>query len=84
MFFNEDELTVELEYSIDKIFKEEKCIFKKAVNTSVIASLVTLVCGKILSIVLLLRKTSHTRHRVCKCWPQGTCDRFRNVGEHSN
>lgn len=50
MFFNEDELTVELEYSIDKIFKEEKCILK-TVNTSVVASLVTWVCGKILSIV---------------------------------
>lgn len=51
MFFNEDELTGELEYSIDTSFKEEKCILKKAVNTSVVASLVTLVCGKILSIV---------------------------------
>lgn len=50
MFFNEDELTIELEYSIDKIFKEEKYILK-TVNTSVVASLVTLVCGKILSIV---------------------------------
>lgn len=56
VFFNEDELTVELEYSIDKIFKEEKCNLKKAVNTSVITSLVTLVCGKISSIVFAPKK----------------------------
>lgn len=50
VFFNENELTMELEYR-EEIFKEEKCVLKKAGNTSVITSLITLVCEKILSIV---------------------------------